>query len=137
MSSEPRADVSVGRCDACAMEREPLMKLSLGKDFFGRAYDRLSPSSDQSPRWYCASCSMHKNLQRDFRDIHAEFDKLSAGQPSELSGAAQLQRAHLRLREITAILNGQAAASRLLDPRDVTTLINRFQAQAGSPSIAG
>lgn len=137
MSSDLSTGVSVGRCDACGTDRGSLMKLSLGKDFFGRAYDRLSPSSDQSPKWYCASCSMHKNLQRDFRDIRAEFDKFSAGQPSELSGAAQLQRAHLRLREITAILNGQAAESHLLDPRDVTTLINRFQAQAGSPSIAG
>ena len=55
----------------------PLTKFSLGKDFFGRPYDRLSPLSDHNPKWYCDPCSMHKNLQRDFRDIRAEFDKLS------------------------------------------------------------
>ncbi|MBI5410865.1 MAG: hypothetical protein HZA21_02630 [Nitrospirae bacterium] len=113
------------------------MKLSLGKDFFGRAYDRLSPSSDQSPKWYCDPCSMHKNLQRDFRDIRGEFDKLSAGQLSELASAGQLQRAHLRLREIATILDGHAPGTRLLDPADVHALIGRFQTQAGSPSVAG
>ncbi|MEK6619128.1 MAG: hypothetical protein AABY90_10585 [Nitrospirota bacterium] len=113
------------------------MKLSLGKDFFGRAYDRLSPSSDQSPKWYCEPCSMHKNLQRDFRDIRAELDKLSAGQPSQLAGADQLQRAHLRLREISAILDGHVAGSRLLDLADVHALIRRTQAQAASSSVSG
>src|SRR2546426_11875252 len=32
-------------------------------------YDRLSPSADLSPKWYCERCSVEKNLQRDFRDI--------------------------------------------------------------------
>ena len=59
-------------CDGCGTEQAPLMKLSLGKDFFGRPYDRLSPASDTSPKWYCDACSMYKNLQRDFRDIQAE-----------------------------------------------------------------
>jgi hypothetical protein len=113
------------------------MKLSLGKDFFGRAYDRLSPSSDQSPKWFCESCSMQKNLQRDFRDIRGEFEKMSAGQLSELTGVDQLQRAHLRLREIATILDGHASGARLLDPADVHALIGRLQAQAGSPSVAG
>jgi hypothetical protein len=108
------------------------MKLSLGKDFFGRTYDRLSPSSDASPKWYCESCSMQKNLQRDFRDIKAELDKLSSGQASALTAADQLQRAHLRLREIQALLGGQASGSRLVDPSDVTTLLQRVQIQAGS-----
>jgi hypothetical protein len=112
------------------------MKLSLGKDFFGRAYDRLSPSSDQSPKWFCEACSMQKNLQRDFRDIRAEFEKLSAGQSSELAGADHLQRAHLRLREIATILDGHAFSTRLLDPADVHALIGRFQAQASSSSVA-
>jgi len=125
---------SAGRCDACGSEHGPLMKLSLGKDFFGRAYDRLSPSADTRPKWYCESCSMHKNLQRDFRDIRAEFDKLCAGQPSELASSDHLQRAQLRLREITKLLQGQAAASRLLDPADVISLIGRFQAREGAPS---
>ena len=56
-------------CNACGVAGTALMKLSLGKDFFGRAYDRLSPSTDQSPKWYCEQCSMQKNLQRDFHDI--------------------------------------------------------------------
>jgi len=119
------------------MEQGPLLKVSLGKDFFGRAYDRLSPASDQSPKWYCDTCSMHKNFQRDFRDIRAEFDTLSAGQPSRLTGTDQLQRAHVRLREISAILDGHAVGSRLLDPADVKALIHRLQAQPASPSVPG
>lgn len=125
-----------GRCDACGGQG-PVVKLSLGRDFFGRAYDRLSPSADQSPKWYCETCSMHKNLQRDFRDIRAEFDKLAAGQPSELSGAEPRQRAQLRLREITAILDGRAPGSGLLNPADVSALMDRFQTHAGAPPAAG
>jgi hypothetical protein len=116
------------------------MKLSLGKDFFGRAYDRLSPSSDVSPKWYCDTCSMHKNLQRDFRDIRTELDKLHAGQASELAKAEQLQRAQLRLREIASILaglEGRGSAPHLLDPAEVGTLLNRIQAQTGASSVAG
>jgi hypothetical protein len=108
------------------------MKLSLGKDFFGRTYDRLSPSSDTSPKWYCETCSMQKNLQRDFRDIKAEFDKLSAGHASELATAEQWQRAQLRLREIQALLGSQVSGSRLVDPSDVSTLLQRVQSHAGS-----
>jgi hypothetical protein len=103
------------------------MKLSLGKDFFGRAYDRLSPSTDQSPKWYCDQCSMQKNLQRDFRDIRAEFDKLAAGQSSELSKAETFQRAAIRLREIVAILAASTGQSPFLAAPDVTQLIERFQ----------
>jgi hypothetical protein len=103
------------------------MKLSLGKDFFGRVYDRLSPSSDQSPKWYCESCSMQKNLQRDFRDIRAEYDRLAAGQQSELSRPETFQRAALRLREISAILSGSTGQSTLLSAEDVRQLIDRFQ----------
>ena len=76
-------DSAAGSCNACGATGAALMKLSLGKDFFGRTYDRLSPSTDQSPKWYCESCSMQKNLQRDFRDITAEIDKLGAGQASQ------------------------------------------------------
>lgn len=103
------------------------MKLSLGKDFFGRAYDRLSPSSDQSPKWYCEACSMQKNLQRDFRDIRAEHDKLTAGQQSELANPEEFQRAALRLREIVTILSGSSGQSTLLTASDVKQLIDRFQ----------
>ncbi|HEU4683979.1 MAG TPA: hypothetical protein VFS39_05710 [Nitrospira sp.] len=114
-------------CNGCNVSGIPLMKLSLGKDFFGRAYDRLSPSSDQSPKWYCEGCSMQKNLQRDFRDIRAEHDKLVAGQLSELASPEHFQRAALRLREIVAILGGSSGQSALLSAADVKQLIDRFQ----------
>src|SRR5215510_15590985 len=97
-------DATAGSCNACGATGTALIKFSLGRDFFGRSYDRLSPSADQSPKWYCETCSMQKNLQRDFRDIRAEYDKLSAGQGSELSKAETFQRATIRLREIVAIL---------------------------------
>jgi hypothetical protein len=102
------------------------MKFSLGKDFFSRPYDRLSPSSDQSPKWYCTSCSMHKNLQRDFRDIHAEFDKLNSGQASELSKSDEFRRASLRLQEILTILNATEKQSPFLRGQDVTLLMERL-----------
>ncbi len=117
---------AAGTCHACGATGKPLMKLSLGKDFFGRAYDRLSPSADQSPKWYCESCSMLKNLQRDFRDIRAEFDKLTGGQPSELAKNEEFRRASLRLREIVTILDAAPAASPLLASAEVTFLIERL-----------
>ena len=137
MSLDTDPSFSAGQCDGCGTGQGPLMKLSMGKDFFGRAYDRLSPSFDQSPKWYCERCSLHKNLQRDFRDIRVEFDKLDAGQSSELSSLEQQQRAQLRLREITAILSGQSGGSRLIDPSDVSALIHRMQDLPASPSAAG
>lgn len=120
-------DGLAGSCNACGISSTALMKLSLGKDFFGRSYDRLSPSTDQSPKWYCEQCSMQKNLQRDFRDIRAEFDKLAAGQSSELSNTDTFQRATIRLREIAAILSSAAGQSTLLATPDVKQLIERFQ----------
>jgi len=128
---------SAGKCDACGTTQEPLVKVSLGKDFFGRTYDRLSPSSDLSPKWYCESCSVQKNLQRDFRDIRAEFDKLSKGQASEIAGTDQLQRAQVRLQEIAAVLNSHVAGSSLIDLADVHNLISRMRAQVGSQSVSG
>ncbi|HEX6531668.1 MAG TPA: hypothetical protein VF019_03515 [Nitrospira sp.] len=121
-------DTAAGSCNACGAAGTALMKFSLGKDFFGRAYDRLSPSSDQSPKWYCEACSMQKNLQRDFRDIRAELDKLTAGQTSELSKTEMFQRATLRLREISAILGATTSQSPFLAATDVVQLIERFQA---------
>jgi hypothetical protein len=106
------------------------MKESLGKDFFGRTYDRLSPASDQSPKWYCDPCSMMKHLQRDFRDIHAEFEKLVKGQASVLSEPEAKQRAHLRLQEIAAIAGTQPAGSPLLNVANVKQLIERFHTRA-------
>ena len=120
-------DSTAGSCNACGATGTALMKLSLGKDFFGRAYDRLSPSTDQSPKWYCEGCSMQKNLQRDFRDILGEFDKLTAGQGSILAALEEFQRASLRLREISTILAGVVDHSVFLSEADVTQLIGRMQ----------
>lgn len=119
-------DASTGACNGCGATGTSLMKLSLGKDFFGRVYDRLSPSTDQSPKWYCEHCSMQKNLQRDFRDINAELDKLAAGQGSQLSKADEFQRASLRLREILALLEAAQGRSSLLAGSDVKRVLDRL-----------
>jgi hypothetical protein len=119
-----------GSCNACGAHGTALMKLSLGKDFFGRPYDRLSPSTDQSPKWYCEPCSMLKNLQRDLRDIRAEFDRMSNGQSSVFSQEDERQRAQLRLREIAAIVEGHQGESPLVNRADVQQLIVRFHARA-------
>jgi hypothetical protein len=117
---------AAGSCNACGATGTALMKLSLGKDFFGRAYDRLSPSSDQSPKWYCEGCSMQKNLQRDFRDISTETDKLVAGQTSELSKSDEFQRATLRVREIIALVDAAQTHSALLASGEVARLLERL-----------
>lgn len=113
-------------CQACGTAGGPLTKFSLGKDFFGRPYDRLSPSSDQNPKWYCTPCSVHKTLHRDFRDIRAEFDKLRAGHASELSRGDEFRRASLRLQEIMTMLRGTQQPSPFLNGHDVTLLIERL-----------
>ena len=120
-------DSTSGSCNACGVTGTALMKLSLGKDFFGRTYDRLSPSTDQTPKWYCESCSMQKNLQRDYRDILGEFDKLTADQNSILSTPGEFQRASLRLREIATILAGVTGRSSFLTAADIAQLISRMQ----------
>ena len=119
-------DTAAGSCNACGATGIAIMKLSLGKDFFGRIYDRLSPSTDQSPKWYCEGCSMQKNLQRDFRDISAEIDKLVAGQTSQLSNSDEFQRAALRLREIVALLEAVQNRSPLLSIGEVNRLLERL-----------
>jgi hypothetical protein len=119
-------DSAAGSCNACGATGTALMKLSLGKDFFGRTYDRLSPSTDQSPKWYCEGCSMQKNLQRDFRDITAEIDKFAAGQTSQLSKPDEFQRAALRVREIVALLDAAQSRSSLLASGEVNRLLERL-----------
>jgi hypothetical protein len=69
---------------------------------------------------------MHKNLQRDFRDIRTEYDKLSAGQGSELSKGDEFLRASVRLREIMTILGAAQEPSALLADRDVKLLMERL-----------
>jgi hypothetical protein len=122
--------MDAGSCNACGATGTALMKLSLGKDFFGRTYDRLSPSADQSPKWYCERCSMLKNLQRDFRDIRAEFDKLTKGQSSAVSEPEAKQRAQIRLQEIVAIAGAQGTGSSLLNLSDIKQLLDQLHARA-------
>ena len=117
----------VGKCDGCGATDVPLMKISLGRDFFGRVYDRLSPSSDLSPKWYCERCSVEKNLQRDFRDIKGEFEKLTKGAASVLGQADQLGRATLRLKEIAAMLAVDALKPTLLKPEEVAALTRSLE----------
>jgi hypothetical protein len=119
-------DLATGSCHACQSSTGSVIKYSLGKDFFGRPYDRLSPSSDQSPKWYCEACSMHKNLQRDFRDIGVEYDKLTSAQSSELSKGEEFRRAFLRLREIQTILDAQQGQSPFLTSGAVSLLMERL-----------
>lgn len=71
---------------------------------------------------------MLKNLQRDFRDIRAEFEKLSSGQTSAFSQEEERQRAQLRLREIATIAEGQSSESPLLNPGEVRQFIEHFHA---------
>ncbi len=125
------APPSAGKCDGCSAADVPLMKVSLGRDFFGRVYDRLSPNADVSPKWYCDACSVEKNLQRDFRDIKGELDKLSQGAASALSRADQLDRATLRVKEIAAMIAADALKQTLLKPDDVSTLARALEARRG------
>ena len=116
-----------GKCDGCGATDVPLMKISLGRDFFGRVYDRLSPNADLRPKWYCDRCSVEKNLQRDFRDIKGEFEKLTKGQASALGHADQIGRAKLRLKEIAAMLAADALKPALLKPEEVAALARALE----------
>jgi len=116
-----------GNCDGCGVSEVSLTKVSLGKDYFGRAYDRLSPNADVSPKWYCDPCSVEKNLQRDYRDIQSEFAKLNKGNVSALQQPDQFQRATLRLKEITALLAGTHLKPTLLKPDEVSALARSLE----------
>ena len=124
-----------GKCDGCGATDVPLMKISLGRDFFGRVYDRLSPSSDLSPKWYCDRCSVAKNLQRDFRDIKGEFEKLTKGVASALGQADQLERAKLRLKEIAAMLAADALKPTLLKPEEVAALARSLETRRTASTV--
>ena len=125
------ASPSAGKCDGCSAADVPLMKVSLGRDFFGRVYDRLSPNADLSPKWYCDACSVEKNLQRDFRDIKSEFDNLSKGAASALGQADQLDRATLRVKEIAAMVAANALKQTLLKPDEVSALARSLDSRRG------
>src|SRR6266704_2207507 len=118
-----------GNCDGCGVSVVSLTKVSLGKDYFGRTYDRLSPNADVSPKWYCDACSVEKNLQRDFRDIKGEFDKLAKGTDSALGQTNQLERATLRVKEIAAMIAANALKQALLNPEDVSALARSLEAR--------
>lgn len=132
------ADTTVpfaGKCDACGASEVPLMKVSLGHDFFGRIYDRLSPSADLSPKWFCDPCSVEKNLQRDFRDIKGEFAKLNKGEVSALTQTDQLQRARLRLKEIAALIASNTLKQALLKADEVSALTRSLEShRTASPA---
>ena len=127
MMDADAAAPSAGKCDGCGTADVPLMKVSLGRDFFGRVYDRLSPNADVSPKWYCNTCSVEKNLQRDFRDIKGEFDKLAQGADSVLGQADQLERATLRVKELASMIAANALKQTLLKPNDVSALMRSLE----------
>src|SRR5438094_9205798 len=70
MLEDNAAASPAGKCDGCGATDVPLMKISLGRDFFGPVYDRRSPSADLSPHWYGRHRSVEKNLQLHFRAIN-------------------------------------------------------------------
>ena len=136
MMTEGNATASQdGKCDGCGATDVPLMKISLGRDFFGRVYDRLSPSADLRPKWYCDRCSVEKNLQRDFRDIKGEFEKLAKGAASVLGQADQLERAKLRLQEIAAMLAADALKATLLKPEEVAALARSLETHRTASTV--
>jgi len=136
MMTEGNATTSpAGKCDGCGATDVPLMKISLGRDFFGRVYDRLSPSADLRPKWYCDRCSVEKNLQRDFRDIKGEFEKLAKGAASVLGQADQLERAKLRLKEIAAMLAADTLKATLLKPEEIAALVRALETHRSASTV--
>lgn len=115
-------------CDACGASGAPLAKVSLGRDFFGRAYDRLTPASDKSPAWYCPRCSEEKRMQSDYRVIQAAAEALAAGADSPLGDAQTRERALTRLKQVVERLGagmgpGQPFAQKLLTTADAERLL--------------
>ena len=111
--------VSTGRCDGCGVEDTPLIKVSLAKDFFKRPYDRLLPQQDPNPRWFCSDCSEVKKLQRDYRDIKAEYDRAVRSEPNELSGEGAARQAASGLAEIYENLIAGRFHQPLMKPEEV------------------
>src|SRR5437773_9157910 len=87
MLDDNAAASPAGKCDGCGATDVPLMKISLGRDFFGRVYARLSPSAALIPKWYRDRCSVAKKLQRHFRDFQCGFEKLTNVLSSHLGEA--------------------------------------------------
>jgi hypothetical protein len=106
----------------------PLTKVSLSEDFFGACYDRLTPSSDKAPAWYCPGCSREKSLQVDYRTIAAAWGALEAEEPSPLADADIRTRSCARLREIAEMLTSAQQPSRLLNVAQVDALCQALAA---------
>lgn len=117
-----------GRCDSCCRVSQVLYKVSLGHDFFDRAYDRLSAADDHAPRWYCEECSREKDFQKDVRSIREEFLRLRAGEDSLLSDETTFRRARLRIQEIDHQVKKGRSPHVILSPRDVALLLMDLEA---------
>jgi hypothetical protein len=119
-------------CNACGATGAPLAKVSLGHDFFGRVYDRLTPASDRSPAWYCPPCSEEKGMQLDLRAIR---EAAQAGPGGPLDPPGELDRAVARLRKIAARLAegyqpGTPFHGRLLAAADVAAALSDLEKRA-------
>lgn len=126
-----------GRCDSCCRISSVLYKVSLGHDFFDRAYNRLSAVDDQAPRWYCEECSREKDFQRDVRSIREEFLRLRSGSDSLLSDPSNFLRARQRIREIDQQIKKGRSPHVILSPRDVAILLMDLDSWADDHGIAG
>ncbi len=125
------------RCDACCRANVVLYKVSLGHDFFDRAYNRLSAVDDQMPKWYCEECSREKDFQRDVRSIRDEFVKLREGESSMLSIPETFRKARLRISEIDCQIKKGRSPHVLLSPRDVVLLLMELDGYAEDHEYEG
>ncbi len=125
-----------GRCDACCRGNVMLYKVSLGHDFFDRAYDRLSAVDDQMPRWYCEECSREKDFQRDVRSVREEFVKLRSGESSLLAGPEIFLKARQRISNIDQQIKRGRSPHVLLSPRDVVLLLMDLDSYAEEHELA-
>jgi hypothetical protein len=123
----------VGVCDACGEADVDLYKISLGRDFFDRAYDRLSAGEDLRPKWYCGNCSREKDYQRDIRVIREEFEKLREGYPSLLSDTEIFQKALERVALIERHIKRGRKVHVLLPPGEVGILSIEMSQHASLP----
>ena len=81
---------------------------------------------------------MHKNLQRDFRDIVGELTPFKQGHHSALQDTAVRQQAHLRLKEIALILKKSEGESPFLEKTQVEEAVRAMQQLLQStPSSSG
>ncbi len=73
---------------------------------------------------------MHKNFQRDLRDINDEITKRDAGEASALHDQNQVVRAQLRLREIALLLD--TTESPFFKKEEVGALIRALEPAFGA-----